>query len=99
MNILADIIIVLLIIGGAFFFLVSTVGLIRMPDPFSRIQATGKSDTLGAALILLALVINYGISLISIKLLITIAFIWITSPTAAHIIAKAEINKNNNRNV
>ncbi|MDR5659338.1 monovalent cation/H(+) antiporter subunit G [Serpentinicella sp. ANB-PHB4] len=93
MELVLDVIMVLLLIVGAFFFLVGTVGLIRMPDVFCRMHATTKSDTLGAGLILLALAIYHGISLISLKIIIVIAFVWITNPTAAHIIAKAEWNK------
>ncbi len=93
MELLIDILIIVLLAGGTFFFLVGTLGLIRMPDVFCRMHATTKCDTLGAGLILLALMIHRGMSLISIKLLLIIIFIWITNPTAAHIIAKAEWNK------
>ncbi|MCC5912193.1 MAG: monovalent cation/H(+) antiporter subunit G [Clostridiaceae bacterium] len=93
MELFIDILVVLLVIGGCFFFLVGTVGLIRMPDALCRMHATTKSDTLGAGLILLALAIQTGFSLTAFKLLVVLCFIWITSPTAAHIIAKAEWNK------
>lgn len=81
--------ILLLLAGGAFFFLVGTVGLIRLPDAFTRMHATTKCDTLGAGLILLALIFHQGFHQISLKLLVILAFIWLTNPTAAHIIAKA----------
>ncbi|AKL96776.1 multisubunit sodium/proton antiporter, MrpG subunit [Clostridium aceticum] len=93
MELFVDIIMILLIIGGCFFLLVGTLGLIRMPDAFCRMHATTKSDTLGAGLILLALMIHEGLSLTAVKLVIVIGFIWVTSPTAAHIIAKAELKK------
>ncbi|QUH25650.1 monovalent cation/H(+) antiporter subunit G [Serpentinicella alkaliphila] len=92
MDAFKDIIIVILVLGGLFFFLVGTIGLLRMPDVFCRMHATAKSDTLGLGLILLALAIHHGISLISIKLFIIITFIWLTNPTASHIIAKSEWN-------
>ncbi|WP_051569169.1 monovalent cation/H(+) antiporter subunit G [Alkaliphilus transvaalensis] len=87
-----DIVVLLLVVGGAFFFLVGTTGLIRMPDVFSRMHATTKCDTLGAGLILLALIISRGMNVVSLKILLVIVFIWITNPTAAHIISKAELN-------
>lgn len=90
MDLFLDILILLLVVFGSFFFFVGTVGLLRMPDVFCRMHATTKSDTLGAGLILLALGIHSGLSLTFIKLLIIITFIWITNPTAAHIIAKAQ---------
>ncbi|ABR50238.1 monovalent cation/proton antiporter, MnhG/PhaG subunit [Alkaliphilus metalliredigens QYMF] len=82
-------IVLFLLIVSSFFFLVGTVGLIRMPDVFCRMHATTKSDTLGAGLALLALIVYRGFDVISIKLLLVLIFIWITNPTAAHIIAKA----------
>lgn len=93
MDLLMNVLIIILFSGGAFFFLVGTLGLIRMPDVFCRMHATTKCDTLGAGLILLALMLYRGIDIISLKLLLVLVFIWITNPTAAHIIAKAEYNK------
>ena len=84
-----SIVIIFLLAGGCFFFLVGTVGLIRMPEAFTRMHATTKCDTLGAGLVLLALVVHQGFHVISLKLLVILAFIWLTNPTAAHIIAKA----------
>lgn len=86
------ILIILLLIASGFFFLVGTVGLIRMPDVFSRMHATAKCDTLGAGLALLSLIIYRGLDVISIKLIIILIFIWITNPTAAHIISKTAYN-------
>lgn len=92
-NIALEIMAILFLIGGAFFFLVGTMGLIRMPDVFCRMHATTKCDTLGAGLILVGLMIFYGFSVITLKLLLILIFIWLTNPTAAHIIAKAEYKK------
>lgn len=93
MNIALEIIAILFLLGGAFFFLVGTMGLIRMPDVFCRMHATTKCDTLGAGMILVGLMIFYGFSVITLKLLLILIFIWLTNPTAAHIIAKAEYKK------
>lgn len=84
--------ILILLAGGAFFFLVGTVGLIRLPDAFTRMHATTKCDTLGAGMILVALMFHQGLDMISLKLLVVLIFIWLTNPTAAHIIAKAAFN-------
>lgn len=83
---------IILLIGGSFFFLVGTIGLIRLPDAFTRMHATTKCDTLGAGLILVSLMIYQGFHMISLKLFIILLFIWLTNPTAAHIIAKAAYN-------
>ncbi len=83
---------IIMLIGGAFFFLVGTIGLIRLPDAFTRMHATTKCDTLGAGMILVSLMINQGFHMISVKLFIILLFILVTNPTAAHIIAKAAYN-------
>lgn len=88
-----DIVILLLALSSCFFFLVGTTGLIRLPDVFSRMHATTKSDTLGAGLALLALIVYKGFDPVSLKLLIVLIFILITNPVAAHIISKAAYDK------
>ena len=90
---LKDITILLLALSSIFFFMVGTVGLIRLPDVFSRMHATTKSDTLGAGLGLLALMVYKGLDPVSLKLLLILVFIFITNPVAAHIIAKAAYHK------
>lgn len=97
LKITLEIIAILFLLGGAFFFFVGTTGLIRMPDVFCRMHATTKCDTLGAGLILVGLMIFNGFSMISLKLLLILIFIWLTNPTAAHIIAKAEYKKNHKK--
>ena len=93
MELIRNIIVAILMISGVFFFVVGTVGLIRMPDVFSRMHATTKCDTLGAGLILLAVIAYNGINAVSIKFLMVLIFIWITNPTSAHIIAKSEYKR------
>lgn len=82
-----------LFILGCFFFLVGVLGLLRMPDVFSRIHTTTKGDTLGIGLILLGLMVLYGLSFTTLRILVLLALIWLTTPTAAHLIAKAEYKK------
>lgn len=80
---------VLSLVGGLFFFLVGTICLLRLPDVFTRMHATTKSDTLGAGLVIVAAMLYLGWDVAVIKLLLVLVFIWLTNPTAAHIIAKA----------
>lgn len=87
---------VILIITGMFFFFTATAGLLRFPDFYSRLQATGKGDTLGSLLILSGLALynlSSGISvaavLVSIKLILIAVFIFIANPTATHALTKA----------
>lgn len=74
---------------GCFLIVVSSVGVVRFPDIYSRIHPAGKSDTLGQTFILLGLIIYEGPSLISVKLLIIMLFLYVANPTAAHFIIKA----------
>jgi multicomponent Na+:H+ antiporter subunit G len=75
--------------AGGVFCVIGTIGLIRMPDFFTRIHAASVSDTLGAGLILLGLVLQAGLTLVAVKLLMIGLLILFTSPTATHALAKA----------
>ncbi|HAI21153.1 MAG TPA: cation:proton antiporter [Clostridiales bacterium UBA8153] len=79
----------LLIAGGTFFFAVGAIGLLRLPDVFTRIHATTKCDTLGAGLILAALMIHDGWSVPSLKVFMVLAFLWATNPAGSHLLARA----------
>lgn len=89
MELWVELISIFFIISGTFFFFVGVVGLIRMPDVFSRMHATTKCDTMGAGLVCIGLMIWQGISFVSLNIFIVLLFIWLTNPTAAHAIAKA----------
>lgn len=89
MNQFIDIIAMIFLIGGAFFFLVGTIGLLRFPDFFTRMHATGKGDTLGAGMILFGLALQASNLLTSVKLILIVIFIFIANPTATHVISKA----------
>jgi len=84
-----EIIFTILLFGGLFFLAVGTIGILRSPDIFTRAHGAAKCDTLGAILVLLSLVVYSGINFSSLKILLTIVFLWITAPTATHLIAKA----------
>ena len=81
--------IVVLLVGGLFFTLVSAVGVIRLPDIYSRTHTASQTDTLGAGLALAAVAIALGWRTSSILTVILLFFIFVTNPTAAHAIARA----------
>lgn len=89
MQLFIDILSSIFIIFGTFFFFVGVVGLIRMPDVFSRMHATTKCDTMGAGLIYFGLIIWQGVTFTTLNIVLILVFIWITNPTAAHYIAKS----------
>ena len=78
--------------GGAAFLLVGAVGLVRLPDFFTRIHATGVIDTMGMGLTLAGLILLAGWSLPSVKLLLILGFMLLTGPTATHALAKAALH-------
>ena len=80
----------LIIIGiGLAFDLFGCVGLVRMPNVYTRLQAATKCVTLGTCSILLGVLCLSGFDPMGFKALICIAFIAATSPTAAHALARA----------
>ena len=80
---------ILFILGGLFFFTAATIGLIRFPDFFTRLHATGKGDTLAVFLSLVGLALYEGFSLTGLKIVIIAIFMFIAQPTATHAISKA----------
>lgn len=76
---------------GLFLFISGTLGLIRLPDFYSRMHATGKCDTLGALLVLTGLAIYNGFNLVSLKILFIVVFIFVANPTATHAIGRAAL--------
>lgn len=84
-----EILSIILIVIGTFFFFVGALGLIRLPDFYTRMHAAGKSDTLGILLILVGLACYNGFNLASLKIVLIALFIFLTSPTATHSIARA----------
>ena len=77
--------------AGAFFCLVGGIGLVRMPDFFTRVHAASVTETLGAGLLLLGLILKAGLTLVSVKLAIIGILIYFASPTASHALAKAAL--------
>lgn len=80
-----------LILGGAFFLTVSCIGLLRLPDFYARAHAVGKSETLGAMLVLGGLAVYNGWALSTVKVLIILLFVLIANPSATHAIARAAL--------
>jgi multicomponent Na+:H+ antiporter subunit G len=75
--------------AGGLFCIVGAVGLMRMPDFYTRMHAASVIETLGAALILAGLMLQSGLTLVSAKLLMIGLLIFFTSPAATHALARA----------
>lgn len=80
---------VLLATLGAMFFLAGTLGLLRLPDFYSRAHAVTKCDTVGAGSILMALAIHVAPHPEALKIVVLLLLIVVSSPTAAHALARA----------
>ena len=81
----------ILIIAGALLGIVGGIGIHRFPDLYTRMHAASTTDTLCAALFLLGLALQAGLSLATFKLFLIFAFFFFTSPTASHALGKAAL--------
>jgi multicomponent Na+:H+ antiporter subunit G len=82
---------VMILVGGAFG-IIGGIGLLRFPDFFTRIHAAGITDTMCAPLIIGGLMLQSGLTLTTVKLFFLIVFLFLTSPTASHALAKAALH-------
>jgi len=80
-----------LLVAGGLFAIVGAIGLLRMPDLFTRMHGASITDTLGAGLILLGLMLQAGFTLVTAKLVLVGLLIFFTSPTATHALARAAL--------
>ena len=83
----------LLLVAGAFFCIVGGIGLVRMPDLYTRMHAASVTDTLGAGLMLLGMMVQAGLSLVTVKLLIVGLLLFFSSPSSTHALAKAAMTR------
>lgn len=74
---------------GVFFLGTSALGMLRMPDFYTRLHPAGLADSLGAPCVLLGIAIQHGFSFFSAKIILLILFLLITNSTATHALAKA----------
>ncbi|MHB1359914.1 MAG: monovalent cation/H(+) antiporter subunit G [Rhodocyclaceae bacterium] len=79
------------LLAGGGFCLVGGIGLLRMPDFYTRMHAASITDTIGAGLVLLGLLFQAGFSLVGAKLLMVGLLIFFTSPTASHALARSAL--------
>lgn len=93
METLREILVWACLVGGGLISLIGGLGMLRMPDFYTRTHAASLTDTMGAALILLGLGIHNGLDLVTVKLVIIFLFVFLTSPTASHALVKAAYSK------
>ena len=84
-----DVISTVFMAAGTLVMITGTIGLLKFPDFYTRMHATGKCDTLGQVLIILGCMIYEGFTFISIKLLLVAAFYLLAGPASTHALMKA----------
>jgi multicomponent Na+:H+ antiporter subunit G len=98
MDVALDVLSWIAIAGGLFFMLVGTIGVLRLPDVYTRLHAAGMTDTMGAGLLLLGMAlqaikgVQHGETsywFVFIRLVLVYAFLLFTSPIATHALARA----------
>jgi multicomponent Na+:H+ antiporter subunit G len=84
-------IVAVLAAAGFLFVFIGVIGILRLPDFYTRLHAMGKCDTLGVALVVAALMVAQGVTLVSLKLLLIVVFVWLANPTATHALGRAAL--------
>ncbi len=83
-----------LTLGGLFALLSGIVGIYRFKYSLSRIHAGALFDTVGILLMVLGVIVGEGFTLTSLKMLIIVGILWLTSPVSGHLIARLEVTIN-----
>ncbi len=86
-----DILSVLFILAGLFFLIVAAIGVIRLPDVFSRAHAVSLTDSLGAFLMLVGLALHEGLSKNNLKIIAVLALLYIQNPVITHATIRAAL--------
>ena len=89
LNSLRELIAAIFMLGGLIFFIGSAIGMLRLPDFYSRIHASGNSETLGCMLSFIGLMIYEGPTLTAVKMAIAFLIVFMANPIGSHILGKA----------
>jgi multicomponent Na+:H+ antiporter subunit G len=93
MSAAVDILSWILLVAGGLFSIVGALGLLRMPDFYTRVHAASVTDTLGVGFILLGLMLQAGWTLVTVKLAVIGLLIFFTSPAATHALSRAALER------
>ena len=91
MALVLDILSWIFLLSGSCFALIGGIGILRMPDLFTRFHAAGITDTMGAGLILTGLMFQAGLTLVTLKLILILAFVWFSSPVSTYALSRAAL--------
>jgi len=79
------------VITGLFFLAVAAIGMLRMPDVYTRSHALGVTDTLGASLVLIGLALNQGLTLSAGRILVILVLLFFLNPVISHATVRAAL--------
>lgn len=93
MSLMLDVLSWVSLTAGGLFCIIGGIGMLRMPDFYTRLHAASVIETLGGGLILFGLLLQAGFTLVSVKLIIVGLLVFFASPTATHALAKAAMER------
>ncbi len=91
MDMIVEVLSWVFIVSGSFFTIVGSLGVLRLPDFWTRLHGMSISDSAGVILLILGMAMQAGLTLITVKLFIILAFLFITGPTSTHAVANAAL--------
>ena len=91
LSIVFDILSIVFMVTGLFFLIVAAIGVIRLPDVFSRSHAVSLTDSLGAFLMLVGIALHEGLGKNMLRVLVVMALLWILNPVITHATIRAAL--------
>ena len=86
-----EILSMIFIVAGLFFLIVAAIGMIRLPDVFSRSHAISLTDSLGAFLMLIGIALHEGLGTNMLKILVVLSLLYIINPVITHATVRAAL--------
>ena len=86
-----EILSIIFIVAGLFFLIVAAIGVVRLPDVFSRSHAISLTDSLGAFLILIGIALHEGLGTNMLKILVVLSLLYIINPVITHATVRAAL--------
>ena len=86
---MSDIITAILLVSGSVFVLLASIGLVKFPDPYTRMQTSTKAITLGLGFLLIAVMTFFKTQVVMTTGIVIILFFFLTTPIAAHLLARS----------
>lgn len=88
---MSELAVVVLLLLGSVFTIVAGIGVVRLPDVFTRMHASTKVGTLGSGLILAGVAVHFADSAILLRCVLIVVFLLLTAPIGAHMIGRAAL--------